>query len=218
MFISAVGEVEIVGLRGIFCCQGIDLLHAGQDPALFAVCPYRLHVFSHIPLHHQAGHLEIAEPGLFGLQQQLILQFVQGTYFQQLLLQIKNIPEFYQEPPVNPGQLVDPVYAVAFLKGFLNDQDTHVGRFGKLLIDVLDLHLMVAHESMHALSDHPDPFLNRLFEGPSDGHDFTNRFHTGIDQLGNALKFVQIPARNLAYDIIQCRLEKCRGGFGDGVA
>lgn len=53
---------------------------------------------------------------------------------------------------------------------FGDNEDTGVGRFMECLVDVGYHQLLVFYETMHALSDHTQPFLDRLFEGAPDRH------------------------------------------------
>ncbi len=112
---------------------------------------------------------------------------------------------------------MDSVDGIAFGKGLFDHHDPHISGFRQFMVDVLNFHLMVAHKTMHALSDHADTLLDRLLKGASNGHHLTHRFHTGIDQLGYSLELIQIPAWNLTDYIIQCWFKESRCGFGYGV-
>ena len=76
---------------------------------------------------------------------------------------------------------------------------------------------LVLHESVHALADHAESFLDGLFERASDCHHLTHRLHAGAQLTVYAMELAQVPARNLAHHIVECRLKESRSGFGHRV-
>ena len=64
----------------------------------------------------------------------------------------------------------------------------------------------VGDETVHALSDHTQTFLNSLFKCAADSHHLSYRLHAGTQFAGNAMEFTQVPTRYLADHIVQ-------GGF-----
>ena len=78
-----------------------------------------------------------------------------------------------QEPDVNLGQLFDALNGITFLQSLCNGKDTQVGGVLQFVVQILELGVVVAHESVHALSDHTQSLLDHLLERTSDGHDLT---------------------------------------------
>ena len=69
VFRPAIGQVEVVGLRGILGGQGIYLLHHGQDAAALTVATYlQAGLFDVLVLLHAdgAGYLEVGKSLAFG--------------------------------------------------------------------------------------------------------------------------------------------------------
>ena len=85
--------------------------------------------------------------------------------------------QLLEEPAVNHRQQVNLLDAIAYLQCFRHNKDAHVGRLMQRLLDVTNLYFVVLDESMHALSYHPQTFLQRFLESPSDGHHLTDAFH-----------------------------------------
>ena len=130
----------------------------------------------------------------------------------QLLGGTHDSVEFLQEPPVYLGQFVYLIDGISGTERFGDNEDTGVGRFMECLVDVGYHQLLVFHETMHALSDHTQPFLDRLFEGAPDRHHLAHRFHARPQLTSHTMKLTQIPARDLADHIVESRFEEstCR--------
>ena len=114
-----------------------------------------------------------------------------------------------QEPHVNLCQLLNTLYGVALLQGLSNSEYTQVGRVSQFLVQVVELSVVVAHKSVHALSDHTQTLLNHLLERAADAHNLTNRLHRRANLTAHASKLRQVPARNLTYHIIQLWSHVC---------
>ena len=108
-----------------------------------------------------------------------------------------------------PQQMID---GISGTERFGDNEDTGVGRFMECLVDVGYHQLLVFYETMHALSDHTQPFLDRLFEGAPDRHHLAHRFHARPQLTSHTMKLTQIPARDLADHIVENRFEEstCR--------
>ena len=75
---AAIGKVEVVGLGGVFGCEGIDLLDYRHDAELLAQGAYleRLLISSldALSLEDEAGDLEVREALTLGVVQQFLGQ------------------------------------------------------------------------------------------------------------------------------------------------
>ena len=131
----------------------------------------------------------------------------------EFLRSLHDVHQLVEEPLVNLGEVVNLVYCVACTHSLRDDEDTLVGRFAQCFVDVFDNQLLVFHETVHALTNHTKTFLDGFFEGTSDGHDFTYRFHAGAQFAVYAVELTQVPARNLTYAVVQCRFEEGRSCF-----
>ena len=95
------------------------------------------------------------------------------------MLVIYDILHALDEPRVNLGQLLDALDGVTFLQSLGDGEDTEVGRVGqrvvqviefhvvrvrKLLIQVVELGVVVADETVHSLTNHTETLLEHLLE------------------------------------------------------
>ena len=118
---------------------------------------------------------------------------------------VDNVFQFADEPRVNLGQFVDAFDGISLFQRLCDGEDTQVGWVGQFVVQVRETGMVIAHEAVHALTNHAQAFLDNLFKRPSDGHDFAHRLHAGADAVGYARKLVEVPARNLANQVIQLR-------------
>ena len=81
-----------------------------------------------------------------------------------------------------------------------------VGRFGG-----------VAVEPGATLLERANGLLQRLGEGPADGHHLADRLHPGSETVHGAGQLLEGPTRDLGHDIVDRGLEARRGGTGDVV-
>ena len=70
---------------------------------------------------------------------------------------------------------------------------------------------------MHALTDHPEPLLDSLLDGATDGHNLAYRLHTGADLTRHSGKLAEVPSGDLADDVIECWLKEGRSGLRDTI-
>ena len=94
---------------------------------------------------------------------------------------------------------MDAVYRVAFFKRFGYGEDTEVGRVGQRVVQVIEFHVVVTDETVHALSDHTQTFLHDFLEALADRHNLADRFHARTDLAAYTDKLSQVPTRDL-YD------------------
>ena len=112
---------------------------------------------------------------------------------------------------------MDLLDGVSCLQGLRHHEDAHVGRFVKFLPDVANLNLVILDKSVHALANHAQAFLQRFLKGTPYSHYFAYTFHRRAEFAFHASELCQVPARNLANDIVEGRFEECTGGPCDGV-
>ena len=125
--------------------------------------------------------------------------------------------EFFKKPAVDFRQFVNALYCIPLAHGLGHHEDALVGGFAQGLVHVGHFEVAVADEAVHTLTDHAQAFLDYLLEGASDGHNFADGFHRRTDLAPYAMEFAEVPARNLADDIVECRLEESSGIFRHGV-
>ena len=106
------------------------------------------------------------------------------------------------------------VDCITGLHGLADDKHALVGRLAQGFVDVGNLQDLVLQETVHALSDHTQALLDGFLEGTADGHNLADRLHGRTQFAVNALELAQIPAGNLADNIVECRLEEGRSGLG----
>ena len=80
VFSAVVSEIEVIGLSGIFSCEGIDLLHHGADASLNTVgsdeIGERLGLLLHLIAIEGATDLEITETLLFCKTHEIVGEFL----------------------------------------------------------------------------------------------------------------------------------------------
>ena len=65
--------------------------------------------------------------------------------------------------------------------------------------------MVVAHKSVHALTNHSQTFLDHFLEGATDAHDFANRFHGRTDETAHTGELGKVPTRYLTDHVVQLR-------------
>ena len=121
------------------------------------------------------------------------------------MLQIYDVLQTLQEPHVNLRQFLDALDGVTLFQRLSDGEDTQVGRISQLLVEVLELRVVVAHESVHTLTDHSQSLLYHLLEAATDTHDLTHRLHRRTDLTAHTSKLRQVPTRYLTDHIVELR-------------
>ena len=83
----------------------------------------------------------------------------------------------FKEPYINLGQFLDALNGIALFQSLGNSEDTQVGGVSQLVVEVVELSVVVAHEAMHALTNHAQTLLNHFLERATDTHYLTYRLH-----------------------------------------
>ena len=127
-----------------------------------------------------------------------------------------NVVQFLQEPPVNLRLFVDFIHRITFVERFGNGKNTTVGRIDQFFVNLLNGNFfLVAYKTVHSDADHPDSFLNGFFERPANRHDFAYRLHRTSKVFRYSGKFIQIPTRNFADDVVKGGFKGGSGDFGN---
>ena len=121
------------------------------------------------------------------------------------MLQVNNVLQTLQEPYVNLSKFLNTLNAIALFQCLCNSKNTQVGGVLQCVVEVVELGMVVTHETVHALTNHTESFLDHLFERTTDRHNLTYRLHRRAYQTGNASELREVPARNLTDHIIQTR-------------
>ena len=217
---GAVGEVEVVGLCGIFGSEGVNLLHIGHNACHLTACADGHLCLLHLHFLFQsdgACHLEIGESLTLSLRQEFVVEDIDVADALQFLVGAVNVVELLEEPAVNLRQFMDLVDGITLVESLFDDEDSLVGGCLECGIHIVNLQFVVSDESVHALSNHTQTLLDNLFEGASDGHHFAYGFHAAAEFAVHSAEFSKVPAGNLAYAVVKCRLEECGGGLCHGV-
>ncbi len=183
-----------------------DALHGRQDVQFLALGTNSKNLLLHIGvlcLQYEAAYLEVREAQNLGLAQYLGRNLLQCVVFRKLVLVVYYILHALDEPRVDLGQLLDALDGVAFLQSLGDGEDTEVGRIGKLLVQVVELGVVVAYETVHSLTDHAQTLLEHLLERAADRHDFTYRLHRRTDLAAYTGKLGKVPTGNLADHIVE---------------
>ena len=219
VFGTVVGKVQVVGGGGVLAGHGIDLLYTGTDAQ-------RKTLFSHLKpagmavragrAGNKAAYLPVGEAQTFGSEEGLGVQIVHLLHSLQPGTVAENVLQAEEEPLVNLGNFMDAVDGIAFLEGFHDGQDALVGRVRELGVDIGDVNA-VAKEAVQALANHPEALLDGFLEGSANSHHFAHGLHGRAQLAGHAFEFSEVPAGDLAHDIVQRRLKAGRCHLGHGV-
>ena len=109
------------------------------------------------------------------------------------------------------------VNCIACGKSFLDDEDAFVGWLAQGGIYVVNLQFLVLHETVHALSNHTQAFLDNFLKGAADGHYFADGFHRRTQFAVNATEFAEVPAGEFADHVVEGRFEESAGCLRHGV-
>jgi len=205
-----VGCVQVVGVRGEFSRQGINLLDPRGDAEGLAASANLV-----LRAANQERDLLVREAELLGLQHSLLLDAEQAADFLQLVVAVNDVLDLVQEPLVDLAQLVNPVNRVTLVKHSLADGQP--AAISRVLQDVVEVLEMVTLKTNVPRVDLANGLLEGLLEGTANSHDLTNRLHGTANVAVDVLELAQIPAGDLGDNVIQRRLEVCGGGLGHSV-
>ncbi len=172
---SVVGEIQIVCHGRIFSGQCVDLFHYGKN-AIGLAQGAHLHdaaVGAAVEFlgDYKACYLEVAEALFLCLAEQRGVEAVQTALdVSELMAGGYDVVEAVEEPLVNLCKLMDALHGIAFLKGTGYGEYAFVGGSGEGVVQIVEFHRTIAHETVHSLSDHSESFLNHFLECAANGH------------------------------------------------
>ena len=140
-----------------------------------------------------------------------------GSFLLQLHIGVADVLQLGEEPLVYLGEVVNLLYGVAEMKGFLHHEHTLVGGGFKGCIHIINFQFVIADKAVQTLSNHAETFLDGLFEGASNCHHFAHRLHGRTQFTVNTTELAEVPTGYLAHHIVEGWLEEGRGGLGDRV-
>ena len=196
------------------------MLHHGQYAFLLAQLTDDFDPLFHIQFLLQADgtrNLEITETIYFGATQQFVVQCRSVFALMQSLVDAADVLQLMQEPFVYLCQVMDMVDAIALAHGLGDNKDALVGGFVQGRVDVGNFQFLVLYETMHPLPYHAQSLLQGLLECAADGHDLSDGLHRRTQFAVNATELAQVPTWNLAYNVVERRLEESRSLFCHGV-
>jgi hypothetical protein len=120
-----------------------------------------------------------------------------------------------QEPLVDSRHFINLVDRITLFECSSNSKQSVIGRVGNFIVDIIDI--VVLTETRELIINTPDGFLNSLFEGSSNSHNFTYTLHTRTEVCRDSAKLFQIPSRDLDDTVIERRFETGRSELGDRV-
>ena len=188
--------------------NGRYALYRRRDATLLTILANLQVLLFHIAalgLQHETGNLEIAESGALHLQQEFVGNLLELVVCLQLMLQVNDVLQALQEPHVDLGQFLNALYGITLFQSLGNRKDTQVGGVCQSVVQVVELRVVVAHETVHALTNHSQTLLDHLFERTADGHNLADRLHRRANLTAHTHEFGQVPTRNLADHIVEAR-------------
>ena len=93
------------------------------------------------------------------------------------MFEVNNILHPFKEPRVYLCQFKETLYGVALLQSLCDGEDTHIRRVCQFLVQVVELHVLIAHEAVHSLTYHAQTLLQHLFECAANRHNLAYGLH-----------------------------------------
>ncbi|EJP32999.1 hypothetical protein HMPREF1146_0001 [Prevotella sp. MSX73] len=212
--LGMVGGIEIVGEFGMLAAHGLYALDGRHDVHPLAPGAHLQARLLHVglALEHEAGYLEVGEARGLHLAHEVGRDVVEPVAGFEPVLEVDDVAQPFEKPLVYLGEFLDAPDGVAPLHGLGDGKDAQVGGVGELLVEVVKVYVVVAHEAVHALAYHAQAFLYHLLKRAADGHDLAHRLHRRPDEAAHAGKLGEVPARNLAYHVVELRSRVGRVG------
>mmetsp|Transcript_11119 Transcript_11119/g.20610 ORF Transcript_11119/g.20610 Transcript_11119/m.20610 type:complete len:955 (+) Transcript_11119:141-3005(+) len=214
---GVVRAVQVVGLRWVLGCEGVDLLHEGGHAHAFALGAHL--VFGWRP-HQQTRELRVREAVLLGRQ-----HLVPRDAFEGQGLELRGVDgdavQALQEPVVNVGEVVQVFHRVrAGVQPLRDRKDAAVARVLQLLVHVVSELVRVLAPRLKPRNrgvHHAHGLLHRLLPRAPNGHHLPHRLHGRADLRGHPFELGQVPSRDLRHHVVQARLEARLRHFGHRV-
>ena len=89
------------------------------------------------------------------------------------MLEVNDVLKAVEEPLVNLCEFFDALNGVTFFQRLSDSKHAEVSGVGEFFVKVVKRCVVVAHEAVHALTNHAKTLLNDFFEATADRHDFT---------------------------------------------
>ena len=154
-----------------------DALHGGQDAKFLSVGAngqiLLLHVAS-MHIEHAPCYLEVAEAKHLCLRQDIGRNLLDGVVSLQFVLEIHDVLHALDEPLVYLRKLFNALYRVTFFEGLSEGEDAEVSGVSQFFVEVLELHMVVADEAVHALPYHSQALLKHFLEAATDTHNLAH--------------------------------------------
>ena len=217
--IPVVCQIQVVRSCRELGCQRVYLLHAWHDTVRFPeFAHYVLCIFVvKLVLVQRTSYLEIRESLLLGRLQKLYRHGFAVFILHHVMICLHDACKLVEEPLVYLREVMYLIHCISGTHSLGYHENTVIGRLFQGFIYVIHLQFLVSDETVRALPYHAQSLLDGLLEAPANGHDFAHALHAGTDLSGNAMELRKIPARNLADNIVDGRLEECRRILGHGI-
>ena len=204
----SVSHIEVVRQVGVLAGNRRDALHCRQDAELLAVSTNSEVLLLHVAcvnVEDTPRNLEVAEAQDLCLTQNIGRNLLDGVVGLQFVFVVDDVLHAFDEPLVYLRQFFDAVNRITLFKCLCKGEDAEICRIGKFFIKVLELHMVVSYETMHALAYHTQALLKHFLETATDAHDFADGLHAGADLAAHTRKLREVPARNLTNQVVERR-------------
>ena len=206
------GAVEIRRFGFEFRRTGV---HHFIHPANAGCLAFFVHFVFRAMLHDLADLL-ITETHMLGFKQQFGRKGIEFV-FGDLLFEVDDLLDLEDEPAVDICRLYDALDADAHHQGILNAEYAIPLGCLEVFQDLFRLHLVLAviAQSHCIVLEALTSLLDGFSETATDGHHFPDGFHLQSEGVIGTFELIEIPARHLHDDVVECRFKVCRGCLGD---
>ena len=219
IFLTVVGQVEVVRAHRPFSRQRIDLFHDRHDRGRLAPAT---DLFG--PETGEQANLLVAEPRLLGAPKRALAEATSparpsrghpavppGAARPELLPKLHDTIHLCQEPAIDAGLPVELGHRPSPGQCLRQGEDPARRGARQILQRLPDVEV-VADETAHIVAQHAAALLERLLERAADRHHLPHGLHLAADEMRRAPELLEVPFRHLHDQVVEGRLET--GGRG----
>ena len=202
-----VGGIVVRGCSFEFCSAGIYDFVCRQDVIFFTHCADFESIFA-----YQFTNYRVSEAHFLSFQEQCRSKFFVFKSF----FHFNDIGKFVEEPFIHFGNVIDVVNGHTTTDSFNDNKEAFiVNAFNAVFDFVIAKRFKFRHFKVNQTDfQGTDCFEQGSFKAAFNCHNFAGSFHLGTQSAVSGYEFIERPAREFEYDIVNGRFEASFGSFG----